>query len=240
MKPQKRVLEPRTAEPRYSNFSVKYLVDETLREGVERCVFATPDGDKSQLLQAMLAGGLREFVMGCGPERLDLLVESLQAQDRGEIPQDARFVHILRDGRAAANSILNVEWWQGYEGPHHWQWGELSPDYRDEWERHGRSFVALAAIQWKILMDAYDAAKPTLDPARLCEVRFEDFSADPLTTFRRVLDFCQLESTPEFEQRVRAYGVTDTNFKWREDLKTDQHAVLEGVLAGHHERYSYK
>jgi 2-isopropylmalate synthase len=88
-------LQPLAIEPRYSDFSVKYLVDETLREGVERCVFATPDEDKRELLQAMLAGGLREFVMGCGPERLDLLVHSLRLQERGEIPEDARFVHIV-------------------------------------------------------------------------------------------------------------------------------------------------
>ncbi len=52
---------------------------------------------------------------------------------RGVLP-DARFIHVVRDGRAVANSWLQMPWWLGFEGPDHWQWGPLPPDLAAEWE----------------------------------------------------------------------------------------------------------
>src|SRR5919202_2026517 len=76
-----------------------------------------------------------------------------------EIFEDARFIHVMRDGRAVANSMLNVYFWQGWKGPQDWGWGELSSAQENEWNEHGQSFVVLAAIQWKILMEAMENAK---------------------------------------------------------------------------------
>src|SRR5213078_3203453 len=67
---------------------------------------------------------------------------------------DARFIHLIRDGRAVANSLIHTDFWRGWAGPSKWQWGEMGAEHHEEWERHGRSFVALAGIQWKIMMGA--------------------------------------------------------------------------------------
>src|SRR4028119_868553 len=88
-----------------------------------------------------------------------------------EVFEDARFIHVMRDGRAVANSMLNVYFWQGWKGPHNWGWGELSPAQKKEWDEHDQSFVVLAAIQWKILMDAMEKAKNTIGKERLLEIR---------------------------------------------------------------------
>jgi len=45
-----------------------------------------------------------------------------------EIFEDARFVHIVRDGRAVASSLLHVDFWRGWQGPHGWRAGLLSPE----------------------------------------------------------------------------------------------------------------
>jgi hypothetical protein len=65
---------------------------------------------------------------------------------------DARFVHVLRDGRAVANSRLNASFWKGWHGLNIWG-GQMPEHYRQEWERHRRSFVALAGIEWKTHID---------------------------------------------------------------------------------------
>ena len=38
-----------------------------------------------------------------------------------EIFPHCRFIHIVRDGRAVANSLLNVSYWKGWEGIHKWE-----------------------------------------------------------------------------------------------------------------------
>ena len=54
---------------------------------------------------------------------------------------DARFVNVVRDGRAVANSWLQMDWWLGYRGPEHWHFGPLSPE-------HARSTSAADGPSW--------------------------------------------------------------------------------------------
>jgi len=44
---------------------------------------------------------------------------------RPDLPE-ARFIHVIRDGRAVANSWLQMPWWLGYGGPERWQWDPLA------------------------------------------------------------------------------------------------------------------
>ncbi len=112
----------------------------------------------------------------------------------------ARFTHIVRDGRAAANSWLQVPWWRGWGGPEHWQWGPLPPHLAMEWEDADRSFVVLAGLLWRMLMDAYDVARDALPGESWLEVRYEDLTAHPEETLRQLLDFCDLRWSNEFDR----------------------------------------
>ena len=83
---------------------------------------------------------------------------------RGVFPS-ARFIHVVRDGRAVANSWLQMPWWLGFEGPDHWQWGPLPADLAAEWDESGQSFVVLAGLLWKMLIDAFDSARTVIPAA---------------------------------------------------------------------------
>jgi hypothetical protein len=157
-----------------------------------------------------------------------------------EVFPDALFIHVLRDGRAVANSFLKVDWWRGWRGPGNWRWGDLSSSHQQEWNRHDRSFVALAAIQWKIFMDAMEVAKRSVPAERLLEVRYEDVCADPLKLFRQATDFTGLEWSSGFEEVVRRRGLRSENDKWRRDFTPRQQAILEDVLGPYLLRYGYR
>lgn len=152
---------------------------------------------------------------------------------------DARFIHVVRDGRAFANSLLQVDFWLGWRGPEQWRWGPLDDALRREWEAHDRSFIALAAIQWKILMRAMDAAKAAIPASSLLEVRYEDFAADPVAAFGPVLDFCGLERDRDFEHALSTYRVESANYKWQHDLSPTQQGVLLEVLGDDLKKYGY-
>ncbi|HJU25508.1 MAG TPA: sulfotransferase [Rhodanobacteraceae bacterium] len=156
-----------------------------------------------------------------------------------ELFPDAKFIHVYRDGRAVANSLLAVHFWRGWQGPAQWRWGELDPVHHAEWERHGRSFVALAGIQWKLLMAAMDEAAKDIDPARFMQVRYEDFIGDPVACYRKVAEFCELDWSARFEESITAVGLKTANDKWKEDLTTEQQTILQAVLAESLQRYGY-
>lgn len=156
-----------------------------------------------------------------------------------EVFPDARFIHVYRDGRAFANSLLQVDFWLGWRGPEQWRWGPLDDAARREWEAHARSFVALAGIQWKILMRAMEAAKRSVPASSVLEVRYEDFAAHPVDTFREVAAFCELEWDARFERALARYRVASANYKWQQDLSPAQQATLLSVLGDDLKRYGY-
>src|SRR5215218_1994673 len=98
---------------------------------------------------------------------------------------EARFINVVRDGRAVVASGLKTPWWRGHRGPEQWPWGPLPPEYAAEWEASGRSFVLLAGLGWKLLMDAYASARDLVPADRWLDVRFEDVLADPGRASRR-------------------------------------------------------
>ena len=53
---------------RYSHFTVPALVDETLREGLERSLLTVDIEALHRLFGTLVTAGLRECVIGCGPE----------------------------------------------------------------------------------------------------------------------------------------------------------------------------
>lgn len=156
-----------------------------------------------------------------------------------EIFEDARFIHVVRDGRAVVNSQLDVYFWNGWRGPENWAWGELSPTHKEEWDSYDQSFVVLAAIQWKILMDAMESAKTVLNKNNFLEIKYEDLCSDPLDTFRTVTEFCELTWTTDFEKRLRRHTLRNTNDKFKQDLTADQQRDLEEVLGDYLRRYNY-
>lgn len=156
-----------------------------------------------------------------------------------EIFEDARFVHIMRDGRSVASSLLHVGFWAGWYGPQGWRAGLLSPEDQAVWEAYDRSFVALAGIEWRIQMRAIEAARRLLDPARLLEIKYESFCEQPMETYRRVLEFADLPWTPTFEREITAASIRSQRDRWRGDLTPAQQSILDELLADDLRRYGY-
>jgi hypothetical protein len=156
-----------------------------------------------------------------------------------EIFEDAKFIHMLRDGRAVASSLLHVNFWRGWYGPQGWRAGLLSPEDQAVWESYDRSFTALAGIEWRIQMRAIDAARRALDPSLFLEVKYETFCEQPVESFRRVLDFAELPWSAAFERQIRAASIKSTSNRWREDLAPGQQAILDDLLEEDLRRYGY-
>ena len=157
-----------------------------------------------------------------------------------EVFPEARFLHVVRDGRAVADSLVRRAWWRGYQGPGSWQFGPLSDEYQKEWEAAGSSYIVLAGLQWKILMDAFEASRAALPDERWMQVRYEDFVAAPRDHLEEILRFARLEWTDEFEAGFSRYEfMPERRDAYRDNLTPEQAAALDDVLASHLERLGY-
>lgn len=153
---------------------------------------------------------------------------------------DARFIHVVRDGRAVANSWLQMSWWSGYEGPSRWSLGPLPEAYARELEASGGSFVLLAGLAWKLLMDAFDQARAAVPPAQWLDVRIEDVNADPRGQVATMLRFVGLQWTPAFEAGFARHRFDSSRREaFRRDLDPANLALLESSLRDHLEARNY-
>lgn len=157
-----------------------------------------------------------------------------------EVFNDAKFVHITRDGRAVANSLFNVEFWRGWGGPEKWRWGNLSKAYQREWQDRDQSFIVLAAIQWKILMDAAENTIKHIDKSQIIEVKYEQLCEDPMPLMQQIADFCEIEWSGQFQARLNKYKLRNTNNKYQQHLNMQQQQQLNEVLAEYLHRYGYE
>lgn len=141
---------------------------------------------------------------------------------------DARYVHVVRDGRAVAASLLEVGFWEGWRGPEQWRWGPLAEADDQVWNAHDRSFAVLAGLQWKLLVENIRTAGAEVGE-RYREVRYEDFVQDPLGSVDGLRHWCGLRTDARLVDRVAALGVRDVGEKWKR-LGAEEQARLSEVL----------
>ena len=153
---------------------------------------------------------------------------------------EARFVHVVRDGRSVANSWLQMGWWDGYRGPDNWYLGPLSRADQAEWEEAERSFVVLAGLGWRILMSAIEEARALVPEEQWLDVRLEDFMDDPRGRTEEVLDFLGLEWTPQYEAGFAKHTFqASRGVAWKRDLSEADIAALERTIAKPLAAYGY-
>lgn len=152
----------------------------------------------------------------------------------------ARFIHVVRDGRAVANSWLQMPWWLGFGGPERWQWGPLPPELAKKWDEADRSFAVLAALLWRLLVDAFDHARATVPADAWLEIRYEDLTAQPHDAFDTMLRFCGLEWCKEFERGLARHQLSTARVDaFRRDLDADELARVTQACAPALEAHGY-
>jgi hypothetical protein len=135
--------------------------------------------------------------------------------------RDAYCVHIIRDGRAVANSLLNVPWWNDTDI---WWLGNKA----SAWEREGREPIELCALHWKRDVEEIQTNK-ALFGERYIELRYEDLMADVKGTVSRITDFCELRRSTRFAEALPQV-LRNMNYKWKEQLTEEQKMILNRTL----------
>jgi hypothetical protein len=153
---------------------------------------------------------------------------------------EARFVHVYRDGRGVANSLLQVPWWRGYRGVPQWSFGDLLEQERREWEAADQSWTYLAGLEWKRLMESFEAARTEIGPQRWLDLRYEDLVARPKEETAAVLRFTDLEPWDGLDETLSRLAVSQgRKDAYRDELRPEDVSILESVLASTLARWGY-
>ncbi len=134
---------------------------------------------------------------------------------------DAKFIHIIRDGRAVAFSILNKIEIAGDPNPlfHVGFKVILGNKYQSQ-----RSELYNYGLAWAEFVRKGREAS-AIAQSRYYEIRYEDLVTEPYNNLRRIVDFCELDWYDEFEKKIPP--TQNMNKKWEKKATKQQLADLE-------------
>jgi hypothetical protein len=158
-----------------------------------------------------------------GPSRLGFV--------QGLFP-DAHFVHIVRDGRAVVNSLLHVDFWKDTWRMREPAWrGGMKDSHLRTWEASGRSPLALAALQWRNVLERTWEERDGHRPQVFCEVRYEDFLAAPGETMQRICDAVDVEFSPQARRWLEERSsLKPAGAGFQRSFSTDELALLDELI----------
>lgn len=139
-------------------------------------------------------------------------------------------VEVVRDGRAVATSWTQMSWWGGHRGTS--VFGPLPPDLVPTLQQHRGDLAVHAALDWRRLREAHDAARAAAPAGTWLRVRYEDLLAAPHEVLHDVVRHLGLDPIDDFERAVDRYRLSTQRVQsFRRDLSSRGAAALDAVLA---------
>jgi hypothetical protein len=171
------------------------------------------------------AGGGTTFVNKrvANNRRIRLLLEAFP---------DARFVEIVRDGRAVALSLANVDWWPDSVV---W-WCGKTPR---QWEAEGGDPWELCARTWVEELRAIEEGLTRVPERQHLSISYEQLVRDPDGTLAGVAIFAGLDPKAPGRTWLEGLSFPDRNEAWRMRLDPAAIATIEAVEAHDLHRYGY-
>lgn len=135
---------------------------------------------------------------------------------------DARFVTTIRDGRAVASSLSNVDWWQ--DSVAFWYGGTPR-----DWEAEGRDPWEMCARNWVEEVLAIDEGLTAVPEEQVLRLSYEGMLGAPVETLRSIADFAGLPTDTHWVQELSRLSFPDKNEAWRQKLSPAAIATIEQV-----------
>ena len=134
----------------------------------------------------------------------------------------ARFVSLVRDGRAVALSLSTVDWWP----THQVEWYGGTPT---RWAAEGRDPWELCARNWVEELEAMEEGLAQVAPGRVLCLTYEELIADPVRQLERIAGFSGFRVDAVWRERVDALSFPNRNDRWRTALDAEALATIQGV-----------
>lgn len=146
---------------------------------------------------------------------------------------NARFVHMIRDGRAVANSLLRVNWWMDHKV---WWWHQKTPR---QWEAEGKNPLEMAARNWVEEIREIQIGLKAVPCDQVFEVRYEDLPSNLEDILKRIIHFIELDSETLWIEEIRSLQVVNKNIRWGKIAREEEKAILLRVQSESLKRLGY-
>ncbi|PQJ35071.1 hypothetical protein BSZ35_11115 [Salinibacter sp. 10B] len=143
---------------------------------------------------------------------------------------DAVFVHVRRDGRAAAASyhrkLVTGAFERAWEKREWWIEGWPEP-WQNVWRTRYEDPLTFAAFQWGTFVRGIVEEATHLEKQCFCEVRYEDIMTNPERSLEDILGSIGLKKSPSMASFIERVELESRNHKWRERYSPAEKERLE-------------
>jgi len=143
----------------------------------------------------------------------------------------ARFIAIVRDGRAVALSLSRVDWWQRYILP--WYGGTPA-----RWAAEGRDPWEACARNWVEDLHAIEAGLAAVPGDRVLRLSYESFVGAPLDSLGRVSEFTGLLPRAAWYEALGRLEFPNKN-GWHTGLDPEALETITAIQKRELEAYGY-
>lgn len=146
---------------------------------------------------------------------------------------EIKFIHIIRDGRAASYSMIKkIE-----KEPNDSYSISIQNKILKQYYRQDRSKLYNYGLAWQIIVNKAREANE-FGHSRYYELRYEDLIQRPVEIISEILNFCNLDIYDEFIKSIP--DITNKNVKWMQELSEEEKIDVEESTALLRKELNYK
>jgi hypothetical protein len=146
---------------------------------------------------------------------------------------EARFIEIVRDGRAVAHSLSRVDWW---EDSYVWWYGGTPKSWRAE----GRDPWEMCARNWVEELAEIEAGLVGVPHQQVLRVRYEGLVEDPVSVLADVAAFAGVGESRRWREGLTRLRHPNRNETWRTKLDPDVVRTITSVQAERLREHGYE
>lgn len=145
-----------------------------------------------------------------------------------------RFIHLVRDGRSVADSLVRVGWWADHE----LFWAGKTPR---ELKAEGASELHIAARNWVEGMHQIERGLQSVEPAAKHTLRYEQLLADPVGELRRMLRFMNVAQHDDarFEAFIASLSIKPAEASWQRKWSPAERESVTALQRDTLDRWGY-
>tara|TARA_B100000963_G_C22595445_1_gene657609 strand:- start:851 stop:1756 length:906 start_codon:yes stop_codon:yes gene_type:complete len=144
---------------------------------------------------------------------------------------DAKFIHIVRDGRSVASSYkekMDSEFatWQERKS-----WSKCWPKkWRDDFFNLHEQPITLAAYQWKFFIDEITNESKLIESERFLEINYSSLCNNPQKSIDIMLNYIGIKLDNSLSYFLKNKPPISMNSKWEKNLNNEEKSLIEKII----------
>ncbi len=145
---------------------------------------------------------------------------------------DSKFIHLVRDGRAVANSYFKkISSGDFNTSKEEKNWVSAWPiSWQEQYSKIENKLLAFTLFQWKFFVSEILNELKEVNKNDFIQIKYSDLVNDTLGQTQNILDFVEVSMDSSMKYFIKNLPGIDMNYKWKEKLTDEEKKLYSEIL----------